>query len=360
MRYYIIAGEASGDLHASNFVKELMQLDNNAIIRGWGGERMKEAGVELVHHYRETAFMGLWEVLKNIRKISALLKECKKDILNFKPDVVVLVDYPGFNLRMAQWAKHNNFKTCYYISPKLWAWNEKRVHTIKKCVDLMLCIFPFEVDFYKKYKYEVKFVGHPLIDALNETNSLKIVRDKIALLPGSRKQEIESMAPLFIRIAENYSTEKFLLAGISSLGKEMYSKFSRKNIEIIWDDTHSVLKQSKVAIVNSGTATLEAALFNVPQMVCYKTSGLTYAIAKRLVKIKWISPVNLVLNREAVKEFIQHECNSGAVEAELMSLLSNDTYRAHILNDYTELRYLLGGRGASANAAKTVFEFIRM
>ena len=209
MRYYIIAGEASGDLHASNFVKELMQLDSNAIIRGWGGERMQEAGVELVHHYRETAFMGLWEVFKNIRKISALLNECKKDILSFKPDVVVLVDYPGFNLRIAQWAKYNSFKTCYYISPKIWAWNEKRVHTIKKCVDLMLCIFPFEVDFYKKYNYTVKFVGHPLIDALNETNSLKIARDKIALLPGSRKQEIESMALLFMRIAENYSTKNF-------------------------------------------------------------------------------------------------------------------------------------------------------
>ena len=209
MRYYIIAGEASGDLHASNFVKALTHLDNDAEIRGWGGERMQQAGVKLVHHYRETAFMGLWEVIKNIRKISSLLAECKKDVLKFKPDIVVLVDYPGFNLRIAQWAKKNNFKTCYYISPKLWAWNEKRVHTIIKCVDLMLCIFPFEVDFYKKYNYEVKFVGHPLIDALSETNSLKVSKDKIALLPGSRKQEIESMAPLFALIAEKYYSEKF-------------------------------------------------------------------------------------------------------------------------------------------------------
>ncbi len=358
MRYYIIAGEASGDLHAANFVKALLHLDNEAIIRGWGGERMQQAGAELVHHYRETAFMGLWEVIKNIRKISLLLSECKKDILKFKPDVVVLVDYPGFNLRIAQWAKKNNLKTCYYISPKLWAWNEKRVHTIKKCVDLMLCIFPFEVDFYKKYNYEVKFVGHPLIDALSETNSLKMAREKIALLPGSRKQEIESMAPLFVKISEKYFSEKFVVAGISSLGKEMYSKFTRKNIEIIWDDTHAVLKQSKAAIVNSGTATLEAALYNVPQMVCYKTSKLTYYIAKKLVKVKWISPVNLVLNREAVKEFIQEDCNSGTLESELQSLLNNHVHHAHIQNDYSELRQLLGGKGASVKAAKLVFEFI--
>ena len=358
MRYYIIAGEASGDLHGANLMKALKQKDESAVLRGWGGERMQEAGVELVHHYRETAFMGLWEVLKNLRKISALLSECKKDILNFKPDVVVMIDYPGFNLRIAKFAKQKNFKTCYYISPKLWAWNEKRVHEVKKYVDLMLCIFPFEVDFYKKHNYDVKFVGHPLLDALNESNVLKASRDKIALLPGSRKQEIESMAPLFKQLAEKFYSEKFLVAGISSLGKEMYSSFDRKNVEIVWDDTHAVLKKSKAAIVNSGTATLETALLDVPQMVCYKTSWLTYNIAKRLVKVKWISPVNIVLNREAVKEFIQNECNSGTVESELNSLLNNQVHRNQILNDYAELRLLLGGKGASENAAGAMIEMM--
>lgn len=358
MRYYIIAGEASGDLHASNFVKELVKFDKNAVIRGWGGERMKDAGVELVHHYRETAFMGLWEVLKNIRRISSLLSECKKDILKFKPDAIVMVDYPGFNLRIAQWAKKNNIKTCYYISPKLWAWNEKRVFQIKKCVDLMLCIFPFEVDFYKKYDYKVNFVGHPLIDAIGDANSLIIPRNKIALLPGSRKQEIESMIPLFIYLAKKYSSEKFIVAGISSLGKELYSNFNSSDIEIIWDDTHAVLQQAKAAVVNSGTATLEAALFNVPQMVCYKTSKLTYFIAKRLVKVKWISPVNIVLNKSAIKEYIQDDCINRALETELDKLLLNVEYRANIEKDYSVLRFLLGGEGASFKAAKAVFDFI--
>ncbi len=358
MRYYIIAGEASGDLHAANFINALKQLDSNAVVRGWGGEKMKEEGVELLHHYRETAFMGLWEVIKNLRRISSFLNECKKDILNFKPDVVVLVDYPGFNLRIAQWAKENNFKTCYYISPKLWAWNEKRVHTIKKCVDLMLCIFPFEVVFYKKYNYEVKFVGHPLLDAMDESNELESNRNKIALLPGSRKQEIESMAPLFNLLAEKYSSEKFIVGGISSLDKKIYSGFNSPNIEFVWDNTHTVLKQSKVAIVNSGTATLETALLNVPQMVCYKTSKLTYAIAKRLVKLKWISPVNIVLNKTAVKEFIQDECNSSAIETELNNLLTNELYQKNILADYAELKKLLGGKGASMNAAKLLYDFI--
>ena len=359
MRYYIIAGEASGDLHASNFAKSLIQLDIEAKLRGFGGERMQQAGVELVHHYRDTAFMGFWEVLKNIRKISLLLNKCKEDILRFKPDVIVLVDYPGFNLRIARWAKENNFKTCYYISPKLWAWNEKRVHTIKKYVDLMLCIFPFEVDFYKNYNFDVKFVGHPLIDALNETNTLKIEKNKIALLPGSRKQEIDSMTPLFLKIAEKYYSEKFIVAGISSMGKELYSNFNRRNIEIIWDDTPRVLKQSKAAIVNSGTATLEAALLNVPQMVCYKTSGLTYFIAKKLIKVKWISPVNIILNREAVKEFIQHDCVHGTLESELLSLLNNEVHRVKILNDYSELRQLLGSKGASMKAAKAVLGLLK-
>lgn len=358
MRYYIIAGEASGDLHASNFIKALTQLDPKAIIRGWGGERIHAAGAELVHHYRDTAFMGLWEVIKNIRKISSLLKKCKADILKFKPDVVVLVDYPGFNLRIAQWAKENNFKTCYYISPKLWAWNEKRVFKIKKCIDLMLCIFPFEVDFYKKYNYDVKFVGHPLLDAMDDDKNENTTKTKIAFLPGSRKQEIDSMSTIFSGIAAKFANEKFVVAGISSLGKDQYSKFNLKNIEIIWDDTHRVLKQSKAAIVNSGTATLEAALYNVPQVVCYKTSGLTYEIAKRLVKVKWISPVNLVLNREAVKELIQDQCNAQSVEKELKKLILNEPSRNNLMSDYIELKKMLGGKGASAKAASALMEFL--
>jgi len=358
MRYYIISGEASGDLHGSNFIKAIKQIDSSAQIRAWGGDRMKAAGATLVHHYSETAFMGVWEVVKNIRRINSLLNECKKDILEYKPDVVVLIDYPGFNLRMAKFAKENNFKTCWYISPKLWAWKENRAHDIKKYVGLMLCIFPFEVDFYHRWNYEVKFVGHPLLDALDDSN-FSTERNSIALLPGSREQEIKSMAKVYNSVAQNFPGEKFLVAALSVHNRKIYSGFNSKNIQLVFDDTHALLRRARAALVNSGTATLETALLDVPQMVCYKTSALTYMIAKQLVKVKWISPVNLVLEKEAVREFIQQDCSLNNLSNELEKILRDENYRKEMLQNYSEMKTLLGGKGASENAAKELIDFLK-
>lgn len=343
MKYYIIAGEASGDLHASNLIKELKILDANAQFRCWGGDLMKEQGADLVKHYRELSFMGFTEVIMNLRTILKNIDFCKKDILHYKPDVLILVDYPGFNLRIAEFAKNNGIKVFYYISPQIWAWHQSRVHKIKRVVDRMFVILPFEKEFYKNFNFNVDFVGHPLLDAVadysNQSNQLILDSDKpiIALLPGSRKQEIATVLPLMLSMQKYYPDYQFVIAGAPSQINEYYQPFiSNADIKVVFNQTYQLLKKAHVALVTSGTATLETALFGVPEVVCYKGGTISFAIAKQLVKVKFISLVNLIMGREIVKELIQSELNESNLKVELDKLLINDS-RKRILADYTEL-----------------------
>lgn len=362
MKYYIIAGEASGDLHASNLMKELKRTNTNAQFRCWGGDLMQAQGGEIVKHYRDLAFMGFTEVLMNLRTIFKNIDHCKKDILNYKPDVVILVDYPGFNLRIAEFLNANGIKVVYYISPQVWAWKQSRVHKIKRVVDLMLCILPFEKNFYKKFDYKVEFVGHPLLDAISAGNTLKAVETTkpiIALLPGSRKQEIQQMLPLMLEMQQQFNDHEFVIAAAPSQTPEFYKQFiGSQNIKIVQGKTYDLLAQSTAALVTSGTATLEAALFNVPQVVCYKGGNISYQIAKQLIKIKYISLVNLIMDRPVVKELIQSEFNEKQLKRELGRILQGRE-RGQMLLDYKELKQKLGGQGASANAANLINKFLK-
>jgi len=364
MNYYIIAGEASGDLHASNLMKELKQLDSNSRFRCWGGDLMQAQGGELVKHYSDLAFMGFTEVLMNLRTILGNIDMCKKDILLHRPDVLILVDYPGFNLRVAEFAKQNGIKVYYYISPQIWAWKQSRVHKIKRVVDKMFVILPFEKAFYKRFDFDVDFVGHPLLDAVSNYSEQKDVKavqtDKpiIALLPGSRKQEIATMLPLMLSMKKQYPDFQFVIAGAPSQPEEYYRTFiGDADVKIVFGKTYNLLQQAHAALVTSGTATLETALFNVPEVVCYKGGAISFAIAKQLVKVKYISLVNLIIDKEIVKELIQNELNEANLKTELDKLL-NPVTRNNMLESFALLRAKLGGAGASRHTAELMIKYL--
>lgn len=367
MKYYIIAGEASGDLHGSNLIKELKKMDADAIIRCWGGDKMQQAGGELVKHYRDLAFMGFSEVLMNLRTIFRNLRFCKKDILQFKPDALILIDYPGFNLRIAKWAKQNEIKVIYYISPQVWAWKENRVKTMKRCIDKMIVIIPFEKKYFKeKWDWDVEYVGHPLVEEIeNEKSKVKSEKwsDKpiIALLPGSRKQEIAKKLPVMLEVSKHFPQYKFIVAGAPSVEDLFYKNFthSYSNVEFVNNKTYELLMQAKAALVTSGTATLETALFGVPEVVCYKGSPVSYQIAKRIISIKYISLVNLIMDKPVVKELIQHNLTVENLKHELQEVLTNNIRIAEIRKDFAELKKLLSeGGNASAKAAGSIVEFL--
>jgi lipid-A-disaccharide synthase len=364
MKYYIIAGEASGDLHGSNLMKAIKQKDQNSEFRFWGGDLMVEiAEKNPVKHYKDMDFMGFLEVILNLKTILGNIKFCKEDIKNFNPDILILIDYPGFNLRMVKFAKNLGIKVIYYISPQLWAWKENRVEIIKKYVDEMLVILPFEKDFYKKHEIDAHFVGHPLLDVILDLKPIDIQKFKtenhlnekeiIALLPGSRKQEVEKMLEKMLSIIPIFTDYQFVIAGAPSLPKNFYEKYVTENVHFVSNKTYDLLRCSKAALVTSGTATLETALLNVPEVVCYKGSRISYEIGKRLIKnIKYISLVNLIMDKKIVKELIQNDLNTKNLIEELKLILNEN--RQKILNDYAKLRQKLGGKGASENAAKII------
>ena len=362
MRYYIIAGEASGDLHGSNLIKEIKKLDKNSEFRCWGGDLIKEQCGNLVKHYKDYSYMGFFEVFKNIRKIVNNLSLCKKDILNFKPDAIIYVDFPGFNMRIAKWAKSKNFINHFYISPQIWAWKESRIKIIKKVVDQMFVILPFEKEYYKNLNYDVHYVGHPLLDVLKKNEKLYEKRKKIiALLPGSRDQEISKILPLMLNVTQDFEDYKFVICAAPSKTKSYYREYIKKinsnNIEIVQNQTYEILKKSYAALVTSGTATLEAALFKTPQVVCYKSSWISFQIGKFLVKnLKFISLVNLILDKPAVKELIQGELNKNSIRRELENILSDDG-RKKVLNFYDDLEKLLSKEGASKETASKIVNY---
>ncbi len=366
MKYYIIAGEASGDLHASNLIKALQKKDADADIRFWGGDLMEETGSTLVKHYRDLAFMGFLEVIANLRTILNNIKFCKEDILKFKPDVLILVDYPGFNMRIATFAKQHGIKTHYYISPQIWAWKENRIKKIKRDVDEMYVILPFEKDFYeKKHHFPVHFVGHPLLDAIADRKQVneKSFREEhdlndipiIALLPGSRKQEIKKMLSVMLTMIDKFPNYQFVIAGAPSQDFEFYQLFIKNtSVKFISNKTHDLLSISHAALVTSGTATLETALFKVPEVVCYKGSFISYQIGKRLVDLKYISLVNLILDKEVVTELIQQDFNEKRLEQELTKIL-DVKHREQLFLEYSNLEQKLGGKGASEKTAGLIF-----
>jgi lipid-A-disaccharide synthase len=367
MKYYIIAGEASGDLHGSNLIKELRKLDHESEIRCWGGDKMQQAGGTLVKHYRDLAFMGFVEVIKNLPAILNNLKFCKEDINQFKPDLIILIDYPGFNLRIAKWAKENGFKIVYYISPQVWAWKENRVKSIKKVVDRMLVILPFEKEFYKKWDYQVIYVGHPLVQVVNDFLHNNPVTEKpsrpiIALLPGSRKQEVLTKLPIMLQIVDHFKDFHFIVAKAPSLDVSFYQSILRNsNIKVdLNPDAYRLLSVASAALVTSGTATLETALFNVPEVVCYKGSSISYQIAKRLIKIKFISLVNLIMNKPVVTELIQDALTAENLTTELNKLLNDPQKKEQVKNDYSELKKILQqDTNASARAAQEIIGFMQ-
>ncbi len=369
LKLYVIAGEASGDLHSSNLMKALLEENASIEFRYWGGDKM--AAVQpngLVKHIKELAFMGFLEVLLNLRTILKNISFCKKDIEEFTPDALVLVDYPGFNLRIAEWAKSKGIKVYYYISPQVWAWKQSRVHKIKKVVDYMFVILPFEKEFYAKFGMEVEYVGHPLIDeitkfkkgndalSLRERNSLD-ERPILAILPGSRRQEITKKLPIMLAAVEGIDSHQIVIAGAPNLDDSFYKSFS-KEVQIIYGETYAVLANAHTAVVTSGTATLETALFKVPEVVCYKGSELSYRIARRLIKVKYISLVNLIMDKEIVKELIQKECNPELIRQEVERLICDEIYRNSMLEAYNSLEIVLGGVGASKKVAQSLLKTI--
>ncbi|MEK7256133.1 MAG: lipid-A-disaccharide synthase [Bacteroidota bacterium] len=370
MKYYLIAGEASGDLHGSNLLKALKKEDPTATFRCWGGDLMAAAGATLVKHYRELAFMGFLEVVKNLPTIARNFRFCKKDILDFQPDVLILIDYPGFNLRMATWAKKQGIRVFYYISPQLWAWHTSRVKIIREAVDRMFVILPFEKDFYQKHGVEVDFAGHPLMDVIAlqgeqatddffEKNGLKKGKPIVALLPGSRRQEITRMLGTMLQMPALFPDYQFIVAGAPSVERSFYEPFLKQNqgVFLVENQTYALLRHAAVALVTSGTATLETALFNVAQVVCYRGNKLSYLLARLLVSrdLKFISMVNLLAERQLVAELIQDDLTVEKLAAELKKLLEMET-RREILEGYAEIRKRLGEPGASARVAKRMVE----
>lgn len=357
MKYYIIAGERSGDLHGGNLIKALKNKDSQAEIRCWGGEEMQNAGGKLVVHYKEMAFMGFWEVLVHLKAIKQKIKFCKEDILSFRPDALILIDYAGFNLRIAKFASQHNIPVHYYISPKIWAWNQKRAYKIKKFVDYMYVILPFEKEFYRKFDFEVDYVGNPLLDAIRayKPNPDFQYKDKnvVAVLPGSRKQEVRAMMENLKGVAIDFPDEQFVIAGVSNLETELYDGWQDiENVDLIFDQTYDLLSHSKAALVTSGTATLETALFEVPQVVVYKTGKISFAIAKRVIKVEFISLVNLILNKEAVRELIQDEFSPSNLKNEFQKILPDGEKRESISQDYKRLKEMLGNEDTSQITAE--------
>lgn len=368
MKYYIISGEASGDLHGSNLAKALKEEDAEAQFRAWGGDLLEAAGAVLAKHYKDLAFMGIGQVIKHLPTILGNFKFCRQDIQAFHPDVLILIDYSGFNLRIAKWAKQKGYKVFYYISPQIWATREKRVQKIKRYVDKMFVILPFEEDFYQKHNYPVEFVGHPLLDVVLEhplnpqfRSVLNLSQEPIiALLPGSRKQEIRSMLGLMLSIVDDFPQYQFIIAGAPAIDASFYQPFIEKkaNLSLLQNQTYDLLMHSHAALVTSGTATLEAALFRVPQVVCYKASAILYAIVKRIIKVPYISIVNLIMEKKVVQELIQHDLNTQQLKTELQQILEGNK-RQEILQNYTLLRQKLGHKGASYKAAKSMLQYLR-
>lgn len=366
MKYYLIAGEASGDLHGSNLIREIRKLDPAADIRCWGGDLMQAAGATLVKHYRDLAFMGFVEVLSNLRTIFRNIDFCKADIEAFQPDCILFIDYPGFNLRIAEWAKKKRFRTIYYISPQVWAWKENRVKSIKKSIDKMLVILPFEKPFYDKWNYPIEYVGHPLVEVIDQFKAdhpeLKPDDKLVVLLPGSRKQEILIKLPVMLSITSSFPDYRFIVARAPGQPDSFYEPMLANfpNVGAASNSTYGLLATARAAMVTSGTATLETALFGVPEVVCYKGSNISYQIAKRLIKVKYISLVNLIMDRLIVKELIQDELNTEKLRTELGRLLEDAAYRHKMKEDYAALKAeLQKGGNASAKAAKAVWAFMK-
>lgn len=369
MRYYIIAGEASGDLHGSNLIRELKKLDTGADIRCWGGDKMQAAGGVLVKHYRDLAFMGFTEVLMNLRTIFRNLRFCKEDIESYKPDALILIDYPGFNLRIAKWAHEQGLKVIYYISPQVWAWKENRVKMMKQCIDKMLVILPFEKDYFKnKWNWEVEYVGHPLVEVVEISRQSTVDsqqlsdRPIVALLPGSRKQEILKKLPIMLEVSKSFPDHQFIVAKAPAVEDAFYQELLKdySNVSHVADQTYNLLMQAKAALVTSGTATLETALFAVPEVVCYKGSAISYQIARRVIRVKYISLVNLIMDRVVVKELIQDALTPENLATELKQLLFDQHRIGQLKRDYAELKDVLSkGGNASAKAAKSIVDYLR-
>jgi lipid-A-disaccharide synthase len=367
MRYYIIAGEASGDLHGSNLMKALLAKDKQSNIRFWGGDLMQNVGGTLVKHYRELAFMGFLEVILNLKTIFNNIDFCKTDIEQFKPDAVIFIDYPGFNMRIAKWAKQKGIATHYYISPQIWAWKENRIKDIKRDFDYLYVILPFEKDFYeKKHGFPVHFVGHPLIDAIQNKTVIddEVFRSEnnlnkkpiIAVLPGSRKQEITKMLSVMLSVANDFTDYQFVIAGAPSQDLSLYQPFlTNVNVKFISNKTYDLLQHATAALVTSGTATLETALFKVPEVVCYKGSWVSYQIAKRIITLKYISLVNLIVDKKIVTELIQDQCNKATIKYELTKILNAEN-RKNLILEYKELEKMLGGTGASDRTAQLIID----
>lgn len=370
MKYYLIAGEASGDLHGANLMRALAEIDPQAQFRFWGGDRMEDVGGKLIKHYRDLAFMGFWEVVTNLRTILRNIDLCKGDITAYQPDALIFIDYPGFNMRIAKWAKRQGIPTHYYISPQIWAWKENRIKAIRRDVDAMYVILPFEKDFYEgKHQYPVHFVGHPLLDAIAARREVSMEvfkrengldeRPIIALLPGSRKQEIAKMLSVMLSVVGSYHPYQFVIAGAPSLGYDFYRQFIREeNVHFVSGKTYDLLSHAHAALVTSGTATLETALFCVPEVVCYRGNWISYQIAKRVISLKYISLVNLIMDAPVVTELIQGDLNTRNLKVELDKLL-DPAYRDKLQRDYQALRERLGNEGASRRTAQAIYDSLQ-
>ncbi|WP_454952722.1 lipid-A-disaccharide synthase [Capnocytophaga granulosa] len=370
MKYYLIAGEASGDLHGANLMRALAEIDPQAQFRFWGGDRMEAVGGKLIKHYRDLAFMGFWEVVTNLRTILRNIDLCKGDITAYQPDALIFIDYPGFNMRIAKWAKQQGIPTHYYISPQIWAWKENRIKAIRRDVDAMYVILPFEKDFYEgKHQYPVHFVGHPLLDAIPTRREVSMEvfkrengldeRPIIALLPGSRKQEIAKMLSVMLSVVGSYHPYQFVIAGAPSLGYDFYRQFIREeNVHFVSGKTYDLLSHAHAALVTSGTATLETALFRVPEVVCYRGNWISYQIAKRVISLKYISLVNLIMDAPVVTELIQGDLNTRNLKVELDKLL-DPAYRDKLQREYQALRERLGNEGASRRTAQAIYDSLQ-
>ena len=367
MKYYLIAGERSGDTHAAHLLRELKALDAAADFRYWGGDFMQAQGGHLVRHYRELAVMGFWEAATSLLKWRGFLRECQQDVLAYRPDVLILVDFGGFNLRVAAWAKTQGLRVFYYISPKIWAWNQGRVEKIKALVDKMFVILPFEAEFYQKFDYKVDYIGNPTADEVAAFRpdpefmtryQLDPARRIIAVLPGSRKQEIEEMLHEMLAVLPAFQDYQFVVAAVSNLDRTYYQHFERNGIKLVFDQAYDLLSRASAALVTSGTATLETALFDVPQVVCYRTSGLSYLIARAVIKVPYISLVNLIVGRAVVPEFIQDDFSARNLLDELKRLLTDEDYIARQRAGYAELRRLLGRHQAARQAAALMVGYL--
>ena len=368
MKYYLIAGERSGDFHAASLMQELRKQDPAAEFRFWGGDLMQAEGGEIVRHYQEMAIMGFWEAATSVLKFRGYLKECQRDLTAWQPDVVILVDYAGFNMRVAKFAKAAGLKVFYYISPKIWAWNQSRVHKVKAVVDRMFVILPFEQEFYQRFDYQVDYIGNPIADSVGEfqksadfyeRNQLDPARPIIAVLPGSRKQEIEEMLYEMLAILPPFLNYQFIVAGVDNLDRNYYANFERNNVRILLDQTYDLLAHATAALVTSGTATLETALFNVPQVVCYRTSAVSYAIGKAVIKVPYISLVNLIAGREVVKELIQSDFNSRNLVTELKKITADEDFIAQQKAGYAEIWAKLGQQKSAEKAAKLMVGYLK-